>query len=221
LNDLVIYGAGAVAQQAIQVVNTINQQQPTWNLLGMLDDATQLHGTLVHGTLILGGEGWLDHHGEVSICIAIGTSQARWQLVQRLSLRPSIHFTSLIHPGALIAARCTLGAGVLVYPGVILDTDVSIGDHVILNKHCTIGHDTVIRDFTTLAPGVNIGGNVHIGTGCELGINSATIHGIRIGDWSIIGAGGVVVHDLDANITGVGVPARVIKQHVVGWHKAK
>ena len=107
----------------------------------------------------------------------------------------------------------------LVYPGAILDTDITIGDHVILNKLCTIGHNTVIEGFVTLAPGVNVGGAAHIGTGCELGINSATVHGITIGDWSIIGAGGVVVDDLAANVTAVGVPVRVIKQRQSGWHK--
>lgn len=219
MNDLVIYGAGAVAQQAIQIVEALNRLSPTWYVLGMLDDAVQIHGTTVHGTPILGGLEWLQDRGDTFVCIAIGSSRARWQVSQRLAQLPNIKYATLVHPNALVASRCNLGQGIIVYPGVILDTDITIGDHVILNKHCTIGHDTLIEGFTTLSPGVNIGGMVRIGIGCEMGINSATIYGITIGAWSIIGAGAVVIHHLDANITGVGVPARVIKQRPSGWHE--
>jgi sugar O-acyltransferase (sialic acid O-acetyltransferase NeuD family) len=219
MNDLVIYGAGAVAQQAVQIVEALNRLSPTWNLLGMLDDAVETHGTVQHGSLILGGAEWLRGRSDIFVCIAIGSSSARWHVAQRLDTLPDIRYATLVHPTALVASRCLLGQGIIIYPGVIMDTDITIGEHVILNKHCTIGHDTVIESFATLSPGVNIGGMVKIGVGCELGINSATIYGITIGDWSIIGAGGVVIRHLPDNITGVGVPARVIEQRLPGWHK--
>jgi sugar O-acyltransferase (sialic acid O-acetyltransferase NeuD family) len=219
MNDLVLYGAGAVAQQAIQIVEALNRLSPTWNLLGLVDDAVELHGTEAHGTPIVGGEEWLSDYDDVFVCICIGSSRARWRLAQRLKQYPNIRYATLVHPNALISARCSLGTGIIVYPGVILDTDIIIGEHVVLNKNCTVGHDTIIDEFSTLSPGVNIGGMVRIGVGCEMGINSATIYGITIGDWSIIGAGGVVINNLEANITGVGVPARVIKQRQSGWHK--
>jgi sugar O-acyltransferase (sialic acid O-acetyltransferase NeuD family) len=219
MENLVIFGAGAVAQQAIQIVAALNRQSPAWNILGILDDAVSLHGTQVHGTPILGGEEWLEDHDDTLVCIAIGSSRARWRIAQRLAQLQNTRFATLVHPTAIVPSRCVLGQGILIYPGVILDTDVTIGDHVILNKHCTVGHDTIVEGFVTLSPGVNIGGMVRIGTGCELGINSATIYGITIGEWSSVGAGGVVIHDLSANVTGVGVPARVIKERPSGWHK--
>ena len=35
---------------------------------------------------------------------------------------------------------------------------------------------------------------------------------VSVGAWTIVGAGAAVVRDLPANVTAVGVPARVIKQ---------
>jgi acetyltransferase EpsM len=40
-----------------------------------------------------------------------------------------------------------------------------------------------------------------------------------IGSWTVIGAGAAVVHDIPANVTAVGVPARVIKTRKEGWHE--
>lgn len=94
-----------------------------------------------------------------------------------------------------------------------IDVDVRIGCHSIFNKLCTIGHDSSFADFVTSAPAVNFGGNIQIGEGCEFGINSATVQGIKIGEWTTIGAGTVVTNDLPANCTAVGIPAKPIKFH--------
>jgi acetyltransferase-like isoleucine patch superfamily enzyme len=62
-----------------------------------------------------------------------------------------------------------------------------------------------------------LSGNVTIGEGCDIGTNACAIQGITIGDWSIIGAGATVIRDLPANVTAVGVPARVIATRPDGW----
>jgi len=59
-----------------------------------------------------------------------------------------------------------------------------------------------------------------VGEGTFIGLGSSVIPGIRIGRWSVIGAGAAVTEDLPDNCTAVGVPARVIKTHEEGWHLA-
>jgi acetyltransferase EpsM len=39
------------------------------------------------------------------------------------------------------------------------------------------------------------------------------IEKVKVGEWSIIGAGAVVVQDIPPRVTAVGVPARIIKHH--------
>jgi len=209
MKDLVIFGAGSVGRLVYNIIDDINQDTPDWHVLGFLDSDQQKHGTEINGVPVLGGIQWLEEHCPLWAIVAVSQPTARRELATSINRRAHIRFATLVHPLAWLARRVQIGDGTLIYPGVLVDPDVQIGSHVILNKHCTIGHDTTIGDYTTVAPGVNIGGAVRIGPGCNLGINCATIQGISIGDWSIVGGGALVIHDLPANVTAVGVPASV------------
>ena len=92
-----------------------------------------------------------------------------------------------------------------------MTVNISIGNHVIINLDCTIGHDVVINDFSTLYPSVNVSGMSEIGHAVELGTGMQMIQGKKIGNYSIVGAGAVVVRDIPAACTAVGNPAKVIK----------
>jgi acetyltransferase-like isoleucine patch superfamily enzyme len=43
------------------------------------------------------------------------------------------------------------------------------------------------------------------------------VQGLQIGAWSIVGAGAVVIDDVEANTTVAGCPARVIASRPAGW----
>ena len=49
--------------------------------------------------------------------------------------------------------------------------------------------------------------------GEHLGIGCVVIPSITIGESSVVGAGAVVVKDVPAKVTAVGVPAKIIKNH--------
>ena len=119
-------------------------------------------------------------------------------------------FPVLIHPAVPRFARVSLGEGTQVHAGTILTVDATIGAFVILNRHVDISHDCRIDDYATLAPSVSLAGNVHIRVGADLGIRSSCIPSVHVGEWSRIGAGAVVVRDIPAGETAIGVPARVL-----------
>ena len=41
-----------------------------------------------------------------------------------------------------------------------------------------------------------------------MGVGSSALPGVRVGEWTTVGAGAAVIGDLSAGITAVGVPAR-------------
>ena len=144
---------------------------------------------------------------------AVGASKVREAIINRLKIiNPEIRFATLIDPSVEMSDYVTVGEGTVICAHTIITVNISIGDHVIINLDCTIGHDAVLQDYATLYPSVNMSGNTVIGHGCELGTGMQIIQGKTIGDYSIIGAGSVVVVDIPENCTAVGVPAHILNE---------
>jgi sugar O-acyltransferase (sialic acid O-acetyltransferase NeuD family) len=217
LKPIVIFGAGGFAREVLALLEDINESQPSWEVLGVLDDAPE-RGSAINGLPVLGGQGWLDAaFVKPYVVFGVGSPSVKRKVSGMLRGRVA-GFPTLIHPSVVRSKRVELGEGVVVTAGNILTTEICLGDFVMLNLMCTVGHDTRIGEFSTVSPGVNVSGNVHIGQGCDVGTGAKLIQGIGIGEWSVVGAGAVVSRSLPANCTAVGVPAKVIKEREPGWH---
>lgn len=165
----------------------------------------------VVGYSVLGDVGVLKEHPDSYVAVAFSVPAQKQAADEKLQAAGVSSVATLVHPGAWISRRVLIGEGCIIYPGVHIDVDVSLGRFVLLNKVCTVGHDTVIGDYVTAAPAVNLGGNCRVGKGFEFGVNSATIQNLTLGEWSVLGAGGVAVKSLDARTVYAGVPAKVLR----------
>ena len=80
---------------------------------------------------------------------------------------------------------------------------------IVVHPDTRIGPNCLVFQQVTLAVGNNgaprIGGHVDIGTGAKI------LGGVTIGDHSKIGANAVVLEDVPAFATAVGIPARIIR----------
>ena len=217
MKDLVIFGTGGFAREVHQVALDLGAEGAGWNVLGFLDGNVERHGTSVHELPVLGDETWLTGRSDVWVVVAIGSTPSKQRVVRALERAGCRRFASLVHPRAWVGNGVQVGEGTLICAGTLITTDIRIGRHVILNLDCTVGHDAELGDYVTVAPSVNISGAVRVGEGCDLGTGSTVIQGIRIGHWSVVGAGAVVVRDLEPNVTAVGVPAKPIKTRSEGW----
>lgn len=103
-----------------------------------------------------------------------------------------------IHPSAIIGKRLFIDHGT----GVVIGETTIIGDDVIIYQQVTLGGTG--KEHGKRHP--TIGNNVIIGAGAKI------LGNIVIGDNARIGAGSVVVEDVPAFSTAVGVPARIVKQ---------
>jgi serine O-acetyltransferase len=101
-----------------------------------------------------------------------------------------------IHPGATIGRRFFIDHGM----GVVIGETAEVGDDVTLYQGVTLGG-------TTLNPGKR---HPTLGNGVVVGGGAKILGNIRIGDNCRIGAGSVVLRDVPADSTVVGVPGHII-----------
>lgn len=103
-----------------------------------------------------------------------------------------------IHPGARIGRRFFIDHGM----GVVIGETAEVGDDVMLYHGATLGGRSMER--TKRHPTV--------GDGVVIGAGARVLGPVAIGDQAQVGANAVVVADVPAHATAVGVPARVRRE---------
>lgn len=210
VKDLVIIGASGFGREVANVVERINTEQKTWNLIGLVDD--NLKGTTVEGYNIIGTiKDLLSYESKPYVIVAIAETKTRFALVQKFS-ESGFSFATIIDPSVRMGRKVSIGEGTIICPNTFFTTNIEIGKHCILNVNCSFGHDTRVKDFVSIMSHTAIAGDVEIGSGCYFGLNCTCINMIKLGSWSKYGAGCVIVEDMPEEIVAVGVPARAIKK---------
>lgn len=101
-----------------------------------------------------------------------------------------------IHPGAKIGRGLFIDHGM----GVVIGETAEIGDNVVMYHGVTLGGTGKHKGKRH----PTVGNNVLIGSGAKV------LGPIKIGDNSKVGANAVVLKDIPADCTAVGIPVRVI-----------
>lgn len=101
-----------------------------------------------------------------------------------------------IHPGARFGKRFFIDHG----KGIVIGETTEVGDDVVIYQGVTLGGTSTkkVKRHPTL------GNNIVVGCGAKV------LGSITIGDNSQIGANSVVIKDIPANSTVVGIPARIV-----------
>ncbi len=152
---------------------------------------------------------------EVEDGASVGEGTRIWHLCQ-------------VRRGARIGRNCVLARGVFI------DVDVSVGDAVKVQNYVSVYQGVTLEDGVFVGPhvcftndlwprAINRDGSPKaaddwelsetvVRRGAALGANSTIVAGTTVGEWSMVGAGSVVVKDVEAHALVVGVPAKT-----VGW----
>ena len=86
---------------------------------------------------------------------------------------------------------------------------------IVIHPEAVIGPNCLILQQVTIVSGAIIGGQVDIGSGAKI------IRGVSIGNHAKIGANAVVLRDVPAYASAVGIPARVVVKSVAANSIAK
>jgi sugar O-acyltransferase (sialic acid O-acetyltransferase NeuD family) len=204
--DIAIYGAGGLGREICTLIRTLSAYQ----LTGFYDDNISA-GTEIMGLPVLGDVKSLKQlRNPMDVIVAIGNPRIKREVVTKLNNTRLISFPVLVHPQAIIQDPDTirLGAGSIITAGVIITTQVTIGQHVLVNLNSTIGHDVTIGNFSSIMPGANIAGSVTLGESVLIGAGANVLNNLNVGDDCRVGAGAVVTKNVEKGSTVIGVPAK-------------
>lgn len=211
MKDIAIYAAGGFGREVACQLNLINQHEPTWNLVGFIDDTPAYKGKQIdHFGPCFGGADVLNHWNKpLSVVIAVGSPSGIKSIVSKIN-NPLIDFPNIISPTVtfLDSSNVNMGKGNILCTNCMVSSNVTIGNFNIFNGYIPIGHDAVIGDCNVFMPSVNISGGVKIGDCNFMGVQSVVLQYLEIGNQVRVGANSVIMRNTKDGALYVGNPAK-------------
>ena len=204
--NVIIIGAGGHAKVIADIIEKSGDE-----IVGFLDDNKELGTTVINNYKIIGD---LNNRftmavtkKDVEFIIAIGDNRKR----EEISHSPNLKFYTAIHPSAQIGLDVEIQEGTVVMANSCINSSAKIGKHCIINTGAVVEHDNIIGNYVHISPNVALGGSVKIDECTHIGIGATVKNNITVFKNCTIGAGAVVVKNIEEEGTYVGVPQKKIK----------
>jgi len=149
-----------------------------------------------------------DHSAYIAAA-AIGGANGKVRLnIYDIFKRQGFLCDSIIHSSSVISRSASVGFFSQVLAGVVVASEVKIGNACIINNSVNVDHECIIDDGVHVAPGAILCGCVHVHRNAFIGAGAIVLPRIDIGENSIVGAGAVVTKNIPQNTIVYGNPAK-------------
>lgn len=212
MKDIAIFGAGGFGREVACLINLINKEELTWNIIGFVDDNPNLKGSKNEYREVLGGIDFVNQYDkELAVVMAIGNPSTVKKVVNRIH-NENIWYPNIVAPNVIFMDKenFSMGKGNIVCSNCWISCNVHFGDFNILNVCCTIGHDAILGNYNSLMPSVNISGEVTIGEENFFGVSSVVLQQKKIGSNTVIGGNSLIIKNTKDGRTYMGNPASAL-----------
>ncbi len=213
MKDIVIYGAGGFGREIACLIRLINEKDPQWNIIGFLDDNSELIGNKNEYAAVLGGVDWLNSYDKpIAVAIAVGNPKAMENIAQKIT-NPLVEYPNLYAPSVTFLDKDSLkiGKGNIICTNCSISCNIIIGDFNLFNSYITVGHDAEIGNYNVVMPSCNISGGVKMGNTNFLGVQSVILQYVKIGNDTRIGANSVIMRKTKDGYLYIGNPAKRVE----------
>ncbi len=185
------------------------------DVIGFLDDSADLAGKEISGLPVLGKVSDLaaikEDCGIEAVYCPLGNNVLRRKFLtdaRNLGLKTP----NFIHSSVVISPEVQMGEGVYILLGAQIMPFVHIENDVMISMNACVAHHSVLREGTFLSTGVNFGASIIAEENAYVGIGATIMTGVcRLGKNCLVGAGAVVIKDVEDDAVVAGVPAKFIK----------
>lgn len=204
MKRLILIGAGGHSKS---VADSIEKSK--FKLCGFIDEnkVGKHLGLPIYGACIED----VPNYQEFFYFVSIGNVCYRKMWFDKI-MGKGLNAINIIDSSAIISSSARLGIGNFIGKMAVINADAEIGNNNVINTKALIEHECKVGSHNHLSTNSVINGNVVVEDKVFIGSSSVCNGQLRIGYGSIIGSGSVIIKDVPANVTVVGVPARVIKR---------
>jgi sugar O-acyltransferase (sialic acid O-acetyltransferase NeuD family) len=209
---VIVLGAGGHAKVVVDLLLKLGRK-----VVAAVEPTAPAKDRTLLGVAVRGEDSVLKYSmADIDLALGIGMPTddpiaglaARRSAAARFEAR-GYNFPPLVHPSAVVAADCDIGAGAQLMAGAVLQPGCTVGSFAIVNTRASVDHDCVLGEGCHIAPGATLGGNVRVGAETLIGIGAAVLQGVSIGAGALVGGGAMVIANVTDGQRRIGVPARI------------
>ena len=215
MEDIILAGFGGHARSVIDSIEMAGE----YHIVGYTDFSEDLR---YKDYPWLGTDEKLAYYfreGINNACITVGymgTGKVRdqiYKLVKKIGFRLPV----IKDPSAVIGRDAVIGEGSYIGKNAVVNSGAKVGKMTIINTGAVVEHENRIGDFSHISVGITLCGDVTVSDHCFIGANSTIIQGKEIGRMVTIGAGSVILCDIQPEQMVYGI----VNNSVHGWAKDK
>ena len=143
----------------------------------------------------------------------IGKNHITAKLFESLNI-PDERWATIIHRTAFIDDTVVLEPGVFVMYNAYIAPRTHIGKCTMIKANTNIGHDVNIGAISHVAMGATIVSCANMGYCSDIAVSATMLAHTSIGDYSMLGASGLLTHVIANEEIWVGNPARFLHKMI-------
>lgn len=198
----VVVGAGG---HAAAVIDALAGQGIS--IVGCVDDNPELQGKeVVSGVKVVGASDALPSMFESGVATAFlgiggigeeGQDQigVRVKVIRRLE-EIGFSLPAVVSRHAYFGQDSTLGAGTVLFPGAVVGARCRIGAHVIVNQGAQVCHDCTLEDHVHITPGAILGGYCQVGAASIIGMSASLLLRTAVGRHCLVHNNAAIMSDV-------------------------
>ncbi|MFE2008518.1 acetyltransferase [Pseudomonas guariconensis] len=197
MKNLVIFGYGDIAELAHYYFS----HDSDYRVVAFTVDAAYLQVTEFCGLPVVAFEEVTALYPPESNDLFVALSYAKLNAVRKEKYLKAkelgYYLPSYVSSSAIVLNHGQIGENCFILEDNTVQPFVSIGNNITLWSGNHVGHHSIIMDHCFIASHVVISGGVEIEEQCFVGVNATLRDHIRIGKKSVIGAGALILSDVE------------------------
>jgi sugar O-acyltransferase (sialic acid O-acetyltransferase NeuD family) len=210
MKNLIIIGARGYGREVCDLAKQCSGYNTEYVVKGFLDDKSDALADFENYPEIISSvEEYEIQEDDVFTC-ALGSVNWKKHYVEVI-LSKGGKFINLIHPTAIFNTNVILGNGLIVFMYSNISNDCVIEDFVTIQGFVGLGHDTKIGKWSHLNAFSFTGGFVVLEEEVCLNTRATVLPRVIVRKGATVGASSLVIKNVKENTTVFGVPAMKLK----------